>query len=55
MGKSFINKLKAKATFPLDEFPEKSEAQMLFNPYELDIIEFIDRPKLYILVATKRN
>ena len=47
--------MKGKTLFPLDEFQEKSEAQMLFNPYELEIKKFIGRPKLYILVATKRN
>lgn len=55
MGKSFIKKLKANASFPMDEFPKKSEAEMLFGPYEMDIKAFVDRPKLYILVATKRN
>ena len=55
MGKSFINSLKEKAPFPLDEFPEKSEAKTLLGPLGFDIKEFINEPKLYILVAIKRN
>ncbi len=55
MGKSFINSLKEKAPFPLDEFPEKSEAKALLGPFGFDIKEFVNNPKLYILAATKRN
>ena len=54
MGKAFVHKLKENAPFPLDEFPEKSEAGLLFNSYKLDVKAFVDRPKLYILVAAKR-
>lgn len=53
MGKSFIDTLKEKSPFPLDDFPEKSEAKTLLGPYGFDIQDFIDEPRLYILVATK--
>jgi SAM-dependent methyltransferase len=32
MGKSFIELLKAKSPFPLDDFPEKAEAEILLDP-----------------------
>lgn len=55
MGKSFIDLLKEKSPFPLDDFPEKSEAQALLEPHGFLIQEFIDEAKIYILVATKRH
>jgi SAM-dependent methyltransferase len=53
MGRSFIDSLKGKSPFPLDDFPEKAEAETLLEPYELDITDFVDEPNLYILIATK--
>lgn len=55
LGKSFIVSLKESVPFPLDDFPEKSEAEILLKPYGFDIKKSIDEPELYILVATKRN
>jgi SAM-dependent methyltransferase len=53
LGKAFIRSLKDGAPFPLDEFPEKSEAGPLLKPFDLIVETFIDEPKLYILVAKK--
>jgi len=55
LGKSFINSLKEKVPFPLDDFPEKSEAGMLLKPFGFEIKKFIDEPELYILVAIRQN
>ena len=55
MGKAFIDSLKEKVPFPLDDFPEKSEAEILFEPFGFSIKEFLDEPELYILVLTKQN
>ncbi|NVM23554.1 MAG: class I SAM-dependent methyltransferase [Desulfobacterales bacterium] len=55
MGKSFIDHLKDKSPFPLDDFPEKSRAKALLEAYGFDIIDFIDEPNLYVLAATKRR
>jgi len=55
LGKSFIELLKEKSPFPLDDFPEKSEAEILLEPYGFDITDFVDEPKLYILIATRRH
>ncbi len=55
LGKSFVELLKEKSPFPLHDFPEKAEARALLEPYEFDIQEFIDEPKLYILVAIKQH
>jgi hypothetical protein len=50
MGKSFIDLLKEKSPFPLDDFPEKSQAKTLLEPYGFEIEAFTDEPNLYILV-----
>jgi SAM-dependent methyltransferase len=50
LGKAFIKKLKRNAPYPLDEFPDQSEAESLFRPFGFDIQKFIDEPELYILV-----
>lgn len=55
LGKTFIRSLKKKIPFPLDDFPGKSEAGILFKPYGFGIAKFIDEPELYILVAVKQN
>ena len=53
LGKSVIHSRRAKAGFPLDEFPEKPEAEGLFKPFGFEIETFIDEPDLYILAASK--
>jgi SAM-dependent methyltransferase len=53
LGKSFVHSLRGNASFHLDEFPEKPEAESLFEPFGFTIETFIDEPELYILVATK--
>jgi len=55
MGKSFIDSLKEKSPFPLDDFPQRSEAQDLFEPYGFEIQNLIDEPRLYVLVAVKKD
>ena len=55
LGKTFIHSLRKTSPFPLDDFPEKSEATDLLAPYGFDIQTFIDEPELYILLAVKRN
>jgi SAM-dependent methyltransferase len=55
LGKVFIDSLKEKVPFPLDDFPEKSEAEILFEPFGFSIKEFVDESELYILVVTKQN
>jgi ubiquinone/menaquinone biosynthesis C-methylase UbiE len=53
LGKSFIRSMRERASFPLDAFPEKPEAESLFRPFGFGIETFIDEPSLYILVASK--
>jgi len=54
MGKSFVDLLKEKSPFPLDDFPDRPGAENLFRPYGFDIRKFVDEPDLYILLAVKR-
>ena len=54
LGKSFVRSMRERASFPLDAFPEKVEAESLFRPFGFEIETFIDEPRLYILVATLR-
>jgi len=53
LGKSFTRSMRERASFPLDPFPEKQEAEKLFLPFGFEIETFIDEPGLYILVALK--
>jgi SAM-dependent methyltransferase len=55
LGKVFVKILKRNAPYPLDEFPDKIKAENLIYPFGFNIIEFIDEPELYILVAVKVN
>ena len=55
LGKSFVELLKEKSPFPLDDFPEKPEAKVLLKHYGFDMTDFVDEEKLYILVATKQQ
>lgn len=54
LGKSFINILRDKSPFPLDDFPDMKEAKRLLEPFGFIIKQFIDEPELYILVAKKK-
>lgn len=54
MGKAFIDLIKDKAPFPLDDFPGKTQAKNLLKPLGFAIKEFIDEPKLYIIKAIKQ-
>ncbi len=53
LGKAFTRSLSERASFPIDAFPEKQEAEKLFPPFGFEIETFIDKPGLYILVAMK--
>lgn len=53
MGRSFIDLIRDQASFPLDDFPGRSKAGRLLKPFGFKIKEFIDEPKLYIMVALK--
>jgi len=52
LGKSFIRSRRSQASFPLDDFPERTDAETLFKPFGFQIETLIDEPKLYILVAS---
>lgn len=53
MGRSFIERLKDRSPFPLDEFPDRREADELFAHYGLEVVDVVDEPKLYLLVVRK--
>lgn len=53
LGKSFVRSMRERASFPLDAFPEKPEAERLLRTFGFEIETFIDEPNLYILVASK--
>jgi SAM-dependent methyltransferase len=55
LGKAFINRIKKNVPFPLDDFPDKTEAEGLLEPFGFTIKTFIDEPELYILVAIKNE
>jgi len=53
LGKSFVEVLKKSSPFPLDDFPERVDAETLLRPSGFGIESFIDEPELYILVAKR--
>jgi SAM-dependent methyltransferase len=55
LGKSFIGRIREGTPFPLDDFPERAEAETLLRDFGFGIKHFIDEPELYLLVAEKEN
>ncbi len=55
LGKSFVEVIKKGTPFPLDDFPERVEAETLFRAFGFSIKSFVDEPKLYILVLEKEG
>jgi len=53
LGKAFVDALRPGAAYPLDDFPSKTEASVLFRPYGFKIKGYVDEPKLYILTLLK--
>jgi len=53
LGKSFIEVIRKSTPFPLDDFPERAEAEIRLRSFGFSIESFIDEPELYILVAGK--
>jgi hypothetical protein len=53
LGKSFIGVIRKGTPFPLDDFPERAEAEALLRDFGFDMKSWIDEPELYILVAER--
>ena len=53
LGKSFIEVIRKGTPFPLDDFPERAEAETRLPSFGFSIESFTDEPELYILVAAK--
>ncbi len=53
LGKGFVEKIRRIAPYPLDDFPEKEDAENLFRSLGFSIRTFIDDPELYVLAAVK--
>ncbi len=53
LGKSFIEVIKKGTPFPLDDFPERADAEALLRAFGFAIEDFFDEPELYLLVAKK--
>ena len=50
LGRSFVETLKPRVPFPLDDFPpEEGDAEKLFAPYGFGVTLFINGNRLYIL------
>jgi SAM-dependent methyltransferase len=55
LGKAFIDTLRKDSPFPLDDFPAEAEADGLLTPFGFEIRTFVDEPRLYVLLALKRQ
>jgi ubiquinone/menaquinone biosynthesis C-methylase UbiE len=51
LGKSFIEVIRKSTPFPLDDFPDRAEAETRLRSFGFSIESFTDEPELYILVA----
>jgi len=54
MGKSFVQTLKERSPFPLDDFPNRLKAERQFHPHGFDVAQFVDNPDLYLLLLIKK-
>ena len=45
--------LKKGTPFPLDDFPERADAETLLRAFGFGTKSFVDEPELYILVGEK--
>lgn len=54
LGKRFVDALKKRSPYPLDDFPGKYAAERLLDPYGFSIQSLVDEPALYILIAVLR-
>lgn len=53
LGKFFIETIRKGTPFPLDDFPERAEAETLLGDFGFAIRSYVDEPDLYILVAER--
>lgn len=53
LGKSFVKTIRHRSPFPLDDFPERSEAKVLLHRFGLTVEIFVDEREFYLLMATK--
>jgi SAM-dependent methyltransferase len=53
LGKTFIESLRKRSPFPLDDFPTEPEAERRLGPFGFVVRRFVDDPELYLLVAVK--
>ncbi len=53
LGKAFVESLRQKAPYPLDDFPDKEQAENLFRPFGFGVRKLVDDETLYILKAEK--
>ena len=53
LGRSFIEVIRKGTPFPLDDFPERADAESLLRAFGLAISGFFDEPEFYLLVAKK--
>ncbi len=52
-GKAFVDRLRETTDLFIEPFPSKIEFQSLVEPVGLEVIQFRDEPRLYLMVAQK--
>jgi ubiquinone/menaquinone biosynthesis C-methylase UbiE len=55
LGKAFIDRIREGTPFPLDDFPERADAETLLRPFGFVVKRFVDEPELYLLVAGREG
>jgi ubiquinone/menaquinone biosynthesis C-methylase UbiE len=52
-GRAFVDQLRAASDLFIESLPNKKEFEALLKPLGLEVIEYRDEPKLYLMVARK--
>ena len=55
MGRAFIDVIRRGTPFPLDDFPERADAETLLGGFDFRIESLLDEAELYVLVGRKNG
>jgi SAM-dependent methyltransferase len=54
-GRAFVDQLRVTSDLFIESLPAREEFQALLRPLLLDVITYQDEPRLYLMVARKRE
>jgi len=54
-GSAFVDQLRATSDLFVEPLPTREESRALLGPMGLEVITYRDEPKLYLMVARKKE